>query len=672
MNRVLPKAITGKILATPNPVPAEAGARATLQWEVNAPEGAEVYVSESGAPEKLVGRGRNGSMELEWIQAGSEYLFRLYSRTEPRQVLDSVVVRRCVTGRIRAVPLEAGAKTLLEWEITPPAVAEIYLSENGGNERLVCRGASGSFEVAGLQPGNKYVLPLCTATEPRQILDSAVIHRPIAGRIRASPNPVPLEAGAKTLLEWEITPPAVAEIYVSENGGSERLVCSGASGALEFGGLQGGNKYVLTLCTTTEPRQILDSIVVHRPIAGRIRASPNPVPLEAGGKTLLEWEITSSAVAEIYVSENGKTEKLVCTGTTGSVELEGLQCGTDYVVTLRMASEPRRNLDTMTVRRMDIPWKFLSAELSRYLHDPKFPELFRLWEKHGFHVTPVHFYQPIPDTQLLSETLWSHPSELAGIDMNEAMQLDLLRNHFPKFRQEYERFPTNPTEGQTQFYLGNGPFDHADALGAYCMVRHFQPRLIIEVGSGFSSLLLGQAAAKNKSSQLICIEPFPREFIRNGFPGLQSLIDKKVQDVDLEFFSQLESGDILFIDSSHTVKIGGDVNYLFLEVLPRLKPGVIVHVHDIFLPFDYPRDWVLDEFRFWTEQYLLQAFLTFNSEFEVLLANSYLHLYHRSDLKTAYPSLTSWGGGSFWMRRHPIVGLRTMQKENDTAAPNKR
>lgn len=524
MNRVLPKAITGKILVTPNPVPAEPGARATLQWEVSALEGAEVYVSESGAPERLFARERNGSVELEWIQAGSEYLFRLYSLTEPRQVLDSVVVQRSVIGRIRA--------------------------------------------------------------------------------------------------------------------------------------------------------------------------SPNPVPLEAGAKTLLEWEITSPAVAEIYVSENGKTEQLVCRGASGSVELEGLQCGNDYVVTLRTATEPRRNLDTITVRRMDIPWKFLSAELrsgadwqeqqfteigefaaavvSRYLHDPKFPELFRLWEKHGFHVTPVHFYQPIPDTQLLSETLWSHPSKLAGIDMNDAMQLDLLRNHFPKFRQEYERFPANPTEGQTQFYLGNGPFDHADALGAYCMVRHFQPRLIIEVGSGFSSLLLGQAAAKNKSSQLICIEPFPLEFLRNGFPGLQSLIDKEVQDIDLEFFSQLESGDILFIDSSHTVKIGGDVNYLFLEVLPRLKPGVIVHVHDIFLPFEYRRDWVLDEFRFWAEQYLLQAFLTFNSEFEVLLANSYLHHHHRSDLKMAYPSLTSWGGGSFWMRRHPIAGLRPLQTENDTAALKKR
>ena len=177
---------------------------------------------------------------------------------------------------------------------------------------------------------------------------------------------------------------------------------------------------------------------------------------------------------------------------------------------------------------------------------------------------------------------------------------------------------------------------------------------------------------KNKNSALICIEPFPREFLRKGFPGLQSLIEKKVQDIDLEFFSQLGSGDILFIDSSHTVKIGGDVNYLFLEVLPRLKPGVIVHVHDIFLPFEYRRDWVLDEFRFWTEQYLLQAFLTFNSEFEVLLANSYLNHYHQEDLQSRFSGFVILGGGSFWMRRKPIAGLRASQTENDSAAPKER
>ena len=184
------------------------------------------------------------------------------------------------------------------------------------------------------------------------------------------------------------------------------------------------------------------------------------------------------------------------------------------------------------------------------------------------------------------------------------------------------------------------------------MVRHFQPRLIIEVGSGFSSLILGEAAVKNNNnSALVCIEPFPVDFLQQGFPGLHSLIKKKIEDIDLEFFSQLESGDILFIDSSHTVKIGGDVNYLFLEVLPRLKPGVIVHVHDIFFPFNYPRDWVMEEFRFWTEQYLLQAFLSFNSEFEVLMANGYLAYRYMEDLKATFTSSPWWSGGSFWMRR---------------------
>ena len=311
--------------------------------------------------------------------------------------------------------------------------------------------------------------------------------------------------------------------------------------------------------------------------------------------------------------------------------------------------------------------QFIAAVMPLYLRSTERRELFRNWERHGFHVTPVHFYEPIPDTQSLPETLWSQPSELVGIDMNESMQLDLLRNHFSKFRREYETVSAEPPPGQLW------PFRGTDVLVAYCMVRHFQPRRIIEVGSGFSSLVLGQAAAKNKTSSLICIDPFPGELLRNGsIPALQSLIETKVQDLDVKFFSQLDPGDILFIDSSHAVKIGGDVNYLFLEVLPRLNPGVIVHVHDIFLPFEYRRHWVLNEFRFWTEQYLLQAFLTFNSEFEVLLANYYLSRYHKEHLRAAFPDLPRWIGGSFWMRRQPIAGMRPSQADNDTAARKER
>ena len=409
-------------------------------------------------------------------------------------------------------------------------------------------------------------------------------------------------------------------------------------------------------------------------ITGKISAKPNLVSFEPG-RVVISWETNDPAGAEIRISTGPGDEKLVNKGKerSGQMEIPWLVDSTIYDFRLYGASQPEKPIDSVKVRRdfdsvpivlrglaeealrgnIDLAElsQFIATVMPRCLHSGKFHKIFPVWERHGFHVTPVHFYQPIPDTQSLPESLWNRPSELVGIDMNDAMQLDLLRNHFPKFRHEYDQFPTEPTGEPGRFHFNNGLFDGTDALVAYCIIRHFQPRLIIEVGSGFSSLVTAEAIAKNKNSALICIEPFPLDFLRQGFPGLHSLIEKKVEDIDFEFFSQLDSGDILFIDSSHTVKIGGDVNYLFLEVLPRLNPGVIVHVHDIFLPFDYRRDWVMDEFRFWTEQYLLQAFLSFNSEFEVLMANSYVAHRYMKDLKTTFMNSPWWGGGSFWMRR---------------------
>ena len=150
------------------------------------------------------------------------------------------------------------------------------------------------------------------------------------------------------------------------------------------------------------------------------------------------------------------------------------------------------------------------------------------------------------------------------------------------------------------------------------------------------------------------VEPYPESFLRQGVEGLTSLLVEKVEEVEFSFFDQLEADDILFIDTSHVVRTGGDVNYLFLELLPRLNPGVIVHVHDIFLPLEYPQKWVIQLRRFWTEQYLLQAFLAFNSEFEVLVSSAYLQTYHKADLQRLFPAYAPWQGGSFWMQRRPI------------------
>jgi len=411
-------------------------------------------------------------------------------------------------------------------------------------------------------------------------------------------------------------------------------------------------------------------------ITGKIFAQPNPIYFGQGG-VVISWQTNDPAGAEIRVLPGTEQEKLVTRrGKSGQLEVPWITDSRVYEFRLYGASRPDVVLDRVKARRaIESASAALdqiadevnhgnigTAELSRFVEaviprclDATFPELFRRWERRGFHVTPVNFYQPIPETRSLPETLWNRLSELHGIDMNDAVQLDLLRNQFPRFRREYEQIPAEPTGEPGRFHCNNDLFGGADALVAYCMIRHFQPRLIIEVGSGFSSLIAAEAIAKNKNSALICIEPFPQDFLRQGFPGLRSLIEKKVEEIDLEFFSQLSCGDILFIDSSHTVKIRGDVNYLFLELLPRLKPGVIVHVHDIFFPFDYPRDWVMDELRFWSEQYLLQAFLSFNSEFEVLIANHYLAHYYLEDFKQTFPHSPSWSKGSFWMRRKALM-----------------
>lgn len=407
-------------------------------------------------------------------------------------------------------------------------------------------------------------------------------------------------------------------------------------------------------------------------ITGKITARPNPIsPLSGSCKII--WETNDPLGAEVHVSTPKEGDKLVSRGNAGSVEVDWIAGSTAYGFELYGLSDGDKCLDRVTVRRSNLSLqgvlesvkseaakgnidleelaRFVAEVAPRCVKNLRYPEFFRLWEERGMHITPVHFYQPIPDTRKLPQSLWDRRSALVGIDMNDAVQLDLLSNCFPKFRDEYEQFPSSSTEDPAQFYFDNGRFGGTDALVAYCMVRHFQPRLIIEVGSGYSSLVSGQAAAKNGNAPLICIEPFPLDFFAKGFPGLRSLVEEKVEDVELDFFSQLQSGDILFIDSSHTVKIGGDVNYLFLEVLPRLNPGVIVHVHDILFPFDYRRDWVMDELRFWGEQYLLQAFLSFNSEFEVLLCNSYLADRHLEEVKATFPNSPWWGGGSFWMRR---------------------
>ena len=263
------------------------------------------------------------------------------------------------------------------------------------------------------------------------------------------------------------------------------------------------------------------------------------------------------------------------------------------------------------------------GDVARYLMKRTFP----VWQALGLIVLPRHFYEPVPDTRTLREALWQRHSELPGLDMNAQGQLDLLDRFVTQYRSEYERLPREKTPVPHQYYSRNHRFSSVDGEILYCMIRHFKPRIVFEVGSGYSTYLSAQASLRNAdvdgvACELVACEPFPNPVIKAGFPGLTRLLSTAIQDVPSSELERLDENDILFIDSSHVLKIGSDVQYEYLEVLPRLKKGVVVHLHDIFLPAEYPRTWVKRYYRFWNEQYLLQAFLAFNESFEVLWAGS--------------------------------------------------
>ncbi len=244
-------------------------------------------------------------------------------------------------------------------------------------------------------------------------------------------------------------------------------------------------------------------------------------------------------------------------------------------------------------------------------------ENFRLWESHGYHITPIHFYYPIPDTRDLEKKDFQ-PSGCPGIDLRLEFQLRLLKESFAKFSQEYNTLPIKPTNSNA-FYLDNDAFTGIDPYIYYCMIRNFKPKTVVEVGSGHSTVLGAQACQLSVSTRYVCIDPWPRDFISRGVPGIE-FIRQKVEDLDLDMFLQLQQNDILFVDNSHVVRTAGDVCFIILEVLPRLAQGVIIQFHDIFLPFDYPKEWIVGQQRFYTEQYLLQAYLVENCHIEVLFA----------------------------------------------------
>lgn len=281
---------------------------------------------------------------------------------------------------------------------------------------------------------------------------------------------------------------------------------------------------------------------------------------------------------------------------------------------------------------------------------------FRPFQRLGVHISPNHYYQPIPDTRTLKNSIWDKKTDLIGININEKGQIDLLKK-FKIFKNEYDKFSLHKTNNLAEYYVRNGGFESVDGEILYSMVRYFKPKTVLEIGSGNSTYLSALAMQKNKeennTGKLIAIEPYPNDVLKKGFSGLNKLIEKELQSIPLSQFESLKENDILFIDSTHVLKINSDVKYEYLEILPRLPKGVIIHIHDIFLPLEYPKDWVLKDFTFWNEQYLLQAFLCQNNNFEIIWSSSFMNLNNPKLLTLAFSSYKEnekWPA-SFWIRK---------------------
>lgn len=274
-----------------------------------------------------------------------------------------------------------------------------------------------------------------------------------------------------------------------------------------------------------------------------------------------------------------------------------------------------------------------------------------------------HFYSPVVDSDEViadKERIWSGTETVPGVNLNPASHQRLLKRWFPRLMVDYDYPEEGPEDaGLEHFYERNTQFENLDSRTLFCMLRLIQPKKVVEVGSGYSTLLMADVNSRFLAGkvQITCVEPYPRPFLhRASAEGRIHLIQKRAQDVDLDMFKALGEGDILFIDSSHVSKTGSDVNRMLLEVLPILAPGVYVHVHDIFLPVDYPMDWVIEQNRCWNEQYVLQAFLAFNSKFRIVFGCALAVISHEEAVRNLFGGRLL-AGGSLWLRREPQGGL---------------
>jgi hypothetical protein len=271
-----------------------------------------------------------------------------------------------------------------------------------------------------------------------------------------------------------------------------------------------------------------------------------------------------------------------------------------------------------------------------------------------------HFYSPFPAlADIQKHDFTSMPMEIPEVDLNTQGQLDLL-NNFDSFYKELP-FKDEKVEGLRYFFKDERNwYRYSDAIFLYCMLRYLKPQKYIEVGSGSSSCITldtNKLFFENKI-ECIFIEPYPdrlKSLINEGSDSKIKIYESNLQDIPLSVFMELKENDILFIDSTHVSKFNSDVNYIIHKILPILSSGVYIHFHDIFYPFEYPKEWLTEKGWIWNEQYILRAFLEYNTSFKIVLFNTYLESVFSKELKDRFPlvlkKIEGQQDGSIWIKK---------------------
>jgi len=280
---------------------------------------------------------------------------------------------------------------------------------------------------------------------------------------------------------------------------------------------------------------------------------------------------------------------------------------------------------------------------------------FRAVQDAGWHFQKRHFYCPLNDCEFLEQNrdLWS-PFEPLDIDWRVERQLDVA-HEVSGYVDELRDVPQEASH-PAEYAWNNAMWNKADALVQYGLIRSRKPARIVEIGCGWSSLLMAKALSRNEAegghgTQVSQVDPYPRPELMSVLPSHWEQHRFILQRAPSSLFERLGPGDILFYDGSHCAKAASDVNWFFFRVLPRLRRGVLIHIHDIVLPQEYPEAWILERGQTWNEQYVLQAFLMHNQAYEIEIANAYLASKHHERLKQLYKNIQPHWGASVWMRK---------------------